>query len=125
MVTTDMLKKMRPYYHFVKKQQKHKEAFDVHPVRAVLIETTDEERGEKLMEPIRWWPGPTSGSACSGLLFWFTISPLFTGEPEDEGNEQSTAQAIARYLQRPEIVFKDIWAMPDRTKHSLSDEENS
>ena len=50
MVATDMLKKMRAYYHFIKKQQKHKDAFGIHPVRAVLIETTDEARGQKLME---------------------------------------------------------------------------
>ena len=32
------------------KQQKHKEAFGVHPVRAVLIETTTEERAKRLMQ---------------------------------------------------------------------------
>ena len=50
MVMTDMLKKFRGYYHFIKKQQKHREAFGVHPIRAVLVETTDEARGKKLME---------------------------------------------------------------------------
>ena len=54
-------------------------------------------------------------------LFWFTISPLFTAEPQKE-NEQPSA--TARYLERPDLVFKDIWATADRTNHSLSDEEN-
>ena len=49
MVMTDMLRKMRAYYHFVKRQQ-HRAAFGVHPIRAVLIETTDEARGKKLIE---------------------------------------------------------------------------
>lgn len=50
MTSTDMLKKFRAYFHFVKKQQKHREAFGVHPIRAVLIETTNDTRGRKLME---------------------------------------------------------------------------
>src|SRR5437773_897375 len=35
---TDMLRKFRGYHHFIKKQQRHKEAFGIHPVRAVLVE---------------------------------------------------------------------------------------
>ena len=54
-------------------------------------------------------------------LFWFTISPLFTGEPQ-KGSEQPPA--VARYLERPDVAFKNIWATPDRTNHSISDEEN-
>ena len=50
MNTTDMLKKLRAYYHFVKKQQRHREAFGIHPIRAVLIETTNETRARRLME---------------------------------------------------------------------------
>jgi hypothetical protein len=69
MVTTDMLKKVRAYYHFIKKEQKHKEAFGVHPIRAVLIETTDENRGNKLMElvshPLVAGPQKRAGR------FWF------------------------------------------------------
>ena len=33
MPMADMLKKFRAYYHFIKRQQKHKEAFGVHPSR--------------------------------------------------------------------------------------------
>jgi hypothetical protein len=50
MVMTDMLKKFRGHYHLVKKQQRHREAVGVHPIRAVLVETTDTARGQKLME---------------------------------------------------------------------------
>src|SRR5580693_3507031 len=50
MVITDMLKKFRGYYQFIKKQQRHKEAFGVHPIRAVLVETTEESRAVKLMQ---------------------------------------------------------------------------
>src|SRR5258708_3679887 len=31
MNTTDMLKKLRAYFHFIKRQQRHKEAFRIHP----------------------------------------------------------------------------------------------
>jgi hypothetical protein len=34
MNTTDMLKKLRGYFHFIKRQQRHKDAFGIHPVRA-------------------------------------------------------------------------------------------
>jgi hypothetical protein len=52
MPMADMLKKLRAYYHFIKRQQKHKEAFGVHPIRAVLIETTDELRARNEID----WP---------------------------------------------------------------------
>src|SRR5258708_192775 len=50
MNTTDMLEKRRAYYHFIKKQQRHKEAVDIHPVRAVHIETKGGARARKLMQ---------------------------------------------------------------------------
>ena len=72
MVMTDMLRKSRGYHHFIKKQQQHKETFGIHPVRAILVETTDEARGKRLMElvshPLVAGPAKRTG------LFWFTIS---------------------------------------------------
>lgn len=50
MPMADMLKKFRAYYHFIKRQQLHTKAFGVHPIRAVLVETTSEDRARKLME---------------------------------------------------------------------------
>src|SRR5690349_12641195 len=98
MVMTDMLKKFRGYYHFIKKHQRHKEEFGIHPVRAVLVETTDETRGQRLMElathPL------VCGQARRSGLFWFSISPIFT-----EPAENSVKRAIPRYLQKPEIIL--------------------
>ncbi len=120
MVTSDMLKKMRAYWHFIKKQHKHKEAFDIHPVRAVLFETTDELRGGKLMDMVNH-PLVAGVNKTVGL-FWFTISPLFTGRPEDD----TEVRATARYLERPEIIFSnEVWATPDFAKHGLRDSENA
>jgi len=114
----DLLKKLRAYYHFIKRQQKHRTAFGVHPIRAVLIETTTEARARKLMElaehPAVIGPGKRSA------LFWFCISPLFT-VPTHAGNDQH----VATYLLRPEVVLDRLWALPDLTMHGLCDAENS
>ena len=99
--------------------QKHKETFGIHPIRAVLIETVDEARGTKLMDLINH-PLVTGPYKRAGL-FWFTISPLLTYPVQPA----STAKPVAGYLDRPEIVFDPIWALPDRSMHSLTDPENS
>jgi hypothetical protein len=58
-----------------------------------------------------------SGPAKRTGLFWFTISPLFA-DPVD-------GTAVLRYLNRPELVFDPIWALPDRAMRALGDLENS
>jgi hypothetical protein len=113
MPMVDMLKKFRAYYHFIKRQQKHKEAFGVHPVRAVLIETTDEPRARKLME-LAQLPA-VLGEGKRSSLFWFVISPLFTS-----GGEAGSAA----YLLQPDIILRPLWALPDLTLHTLVDHEN-
>ena len=112
---TDMLKKFRGYYYFIKKQQKHREAFGVHPIRAVLVETTDEARGKKLMELVGH--PLVAGPAKRAGLFWFSISPLFTDPTADS--------PIPRYLDKPEAVLEPIWALPDHSLHALGDVKNA
>jgi len=70
------VQKFRAYYHFIKRQAKHKEAFDVHPIRAVLIETTDETRARKLMDLAQHPVVICAGKRAT--LFWFAITPLLT-----------------------------------------------
>jgi hypothetical protein len=115
MVTTDMLKKFRGYYHLIKKQQGHREAFGIHPVRAVLVETTDGARARRLME-LANHPLVCGSSKRSGL-FWFSISPLLTDPVE--------ASTVPRYLSQPEVVLDPVWALPDHSLHALGDSENS
>jgi hypothetical protein len=115
MVITDMLRKFRGYHHFVKKQQRHKEAFGIHPVRAVLVETTDEARGKRLMELVNH--PLIAGPAKRAGLFWFTISPLFIDLVE--------GSSLPHYLNKPELVLDPIWALPDRALRALADSENS
>jgi len=119
MPMADMLKKFRAYYHFIKRQQKHKDAFAVHPIRAVLVETTGEARARKLME-LAQHPAVVGASKRSAL-FWFTVSPVFA-EP---AASKSANRALPCYLDKPSIVLNPIWALPDQSLHALGDAENS
>jgi hypothetical protein len=125
MNSTDMMKKLRAYYHFIKKHQAHRQSFGIHPIRAVLTETTNEARARKLMalvnHPLVCGPDKRVG------LFWFTISTLFTSDGEDSPRSlhDLPLSKNASYLARPEIILEPVWALPDRTKHALADAENS
>jgi len=119
MTATDMLKKLRAYFHFIKRQQRHKEGFGIHPVRAVLIETTTEARARRLMELVNH-PLVCGVNKRAGL-FWFSISTLLA----DIATDGQTRRLRARYLDTPEICMESIWALPDLTMHCLGDTENS
>jgi hypothetical protein len=119
MVASDMLKKLRGYYHLIKRQKRHAELFGVHPVRSVLIETTSEPRGKRLMELVSH--PMVCGPAKRAGLFWFTISPLFI----DPLPSATSKRPLPRYLHQPEVVFDPIWALPDSTLHGLADVKNS
>jgi hypothetical protein len=114
MPMADMLKRLRAYYHFIKRQQKHRVAFGVDPIRAVLIETMSEARARKLME-LAEHPG-VIGAGKRSALFWFCMSPLFSDQA-DVGN----GQHLATYLLRLRIVLDRLWALPDLTMHGLAD----
>ncbi len=116
MNTTDMLKKFRAYYHFIKKQQRHKEAFGVHPIRAVLIETTNETRARSLMQVVHH--PLLCGREKRAGLFWFTISSLFADLRQDSAD-------VPSHLDSPAVLFSPIWALPDGSLHRLEDPENS
>src|SRR5207237_8369372 len=107
------------YFHFCKREQSHKEAFGIHPVRAVLIETTDEARARRLMQlvnhPLVCGPQKRAG------LFWFTVSSLFI--TTSTGTNPIRLQRD--YLQSPEIAFDQIWALPDLSMHPLNDVHHS
>ena len=85
MPMADMRTKLRAYRHFIK-QQLHVEPFGVHPIRAVLIETTDEPRARKLMglthEPV------VMGNSKRSGLFWFAI---LTKKERETGIEPATS----------------------------------
>ena len=117
----DMLKKLRAYHHLIKRQQKQREAFGVHPVRAVLIETTGETRARKLMELVQH--PLVCGAGKRVGLFWLNISPLFTHAAPTQ--HTWARRALRPYLDQPELILNRIWALPDRTMHALGDTANS
>jgi hypothetical protein len=91
----------------------------VNPIRAVLIETTDESRARKLME-IAQSPA-VIGAGKRTALFWFIISPLLSAPAAGgDGDRQ-----LPGYLLRPEVIMDRLWALPDLTLRSLEDSENS
>jgi hypothetical protein len=118
MPMADMLKKLRAYYHFIKRLQKHREKFGVHPIRAVLVETANESRARKLMELVEE-PIVIGSSKRSGL-FWFVISPIFSNAADSPVGKQ-----VANYLTRPEFVLDPLWATSDMALHSLADISNA
>jgi hypothetical protein len=119
MNSTDMLKKFRAYHHFVKRQQRHKESFGIHPIRAVLVETTDESRARRLMQLVHH--PLVCGSGKRAGLFWFTISSLYAESTSDA----KSARPLPHHLVKPEVVFEAIWALPDQSMHSIKDIENA
>jgi hypothetical protein len=120
MNTTDMFRKLRAYYHLVKKQQKHREAFGVHPIRAILVETTTEARAQRLMELVRH---PLLGGRDRRVgLFWFTISSLFASEPSEEAKP---GKLVPIWLTAPRTILTSVWAMADHSLRALDDPENS
>src|SRR5260221_2090763 len=110
MPMADMMKKLRAYFHFIKRQQKHKEAFGVHPIRAVLIETTDEPRARKLMD-LAQHPAVIGGGKRSSL-FWVVISPLLAVPDVQRG------RPIPPYLTRPAMILDRRLATPDMVPQS-------
>ncbi len=113
---TEVVKKLRGYYHLIERQRLQEETFGVDRVDAVLVETTGEPRARKLMEQVR--SSAVSGSGAPASVFWFTISPLFTAVL-DVGDEQR----LPACLVRPEMVFEPLWVALDFTRHALG--ENS
>lgn len=107
-------KKLRAHFHFIVKQRRHQEIYNISRVRAVLTETVDDQWAEHLRNSANH--AVVSGSRPSPL-FWFTTSRLFTNETAAAGEQKRPA-----YLVRPEIIFRRIWASPvDDTLHSLLD----
>jgi hypothetical protein len=107
--TTRFKMKLRAHYHAIVKQQLQRTlpCYNVHSIRAVLVESTTSNWAHNLREAARHpvvSPRPSS-------LFWFTTSELFTklvttGVPRPQ----------PLYLTEPEHIFKRIWASPAEEK---------
>jgi hypothetical protein len=106
-----------PIFHFIVKQKRHREFYDIQRVRAVLTETVDDDWAERLRQAAGHVT--VSGSKASPL-FWFTTSRLFVEEAVVQTNGR--ARTLPMHLRNPNIVIRNIWASPvDDTLHSLID----
>jgi hypothetical protein len=118
MPMADMLKKFRAYHQFIKRQQRHKEAFGVHPIRSVLVETSTETRARRLMELVN--DPLVSGKGRRVGLFWFTISELLSAPLSG-----STGLQEPTYLYEPGLIVKNVCLLLDASLNVSVDAENS
>lgn len=105
--TKKMVKKLRAHFHFVVRQRRHQEKYQIRRLRAVLVETLDVAWAEALREAARH---PIVSGAKPSPLFWFTASELFTKEREVQ--QSRGVRALPRFLVEPDLIFKKVWATP-------------
>ena len=115
--TTKHNRKLRAHFHYIVKQRLHQLKYGIERVRAVLIETLDDDWAEQLRTAAEH-PGVSGNKPSS--LFWFTTSRLFTEQVEvREGNR---TKLLPKFLLNPEIIFQRIWAPPAQQQlYSLFD----
>jgi hypothetical protein len=94
--------KLRAYFQFIVRQRKHRDAYGITRVRAVLVETLNRPRVKILHSAARH---PTVSGQTPSPLFWFTISELFT-KKFVRGEADGPPPAV---LARPERVLEKIW----------------
>jgi len=110
-------RKLRAHFHYIVKQRQHEEDYGIKRIRAVLIETIDDDWADTLRSAAAH---PVVSGNKPSPLFWFTTSRLFTQQQEIDDNGRK--RKIPYHLLHPEVVLKKIWASPaDDTLYSLSD----
>jgi len=96
--------KLRAYFHYIAREQRHRAAYGINRVRAVLIETLNRPRANQLHGVARH---PAVIGPKPSPLFWFTLSELLTRKEAVAGKGDS--ERLPRYLVRPEAVMERIW----------------
>ena len=89
------------------KQKKHVEDYGVKRIRAVLVESTDDDWTNNLRISARH----PIVSGKPSPLFWFTPSDL-AFEKLIAVKIKSAEKQIPIFLEKPELVFGKIWATP-------------
>jgi len=119
--TTDrkrIVRKLRAHFHYVVKQRRHEADYEIKRVRAVLVETVDDDWAMRLREVSAH---PLVSGTKPSPLFWFTPSRLFEFGP-DKVEAQQYAKRKNFFLSHPEIIFHPLWATPvDDSLYSLLD----
>lgn len=119
--TTDrkrIVRKLRSHFHYVVKQRQHEADYGIKRVRAVLVETVDDDWAMHLREVSAH---PLVSGRQASPLFWFTTSRLFEFGPNKDEVERY-AKRKDFFLSHPEIIFHPLWATPvDNSLYSLLD----
>lgn len=110
-------RKLRAHFHYIVKQRRHEADYGIKRVRAVLVETINDEWASDLRDAAAH---PVVSGNKPSPLFWFTTSRLFTSPREITDGKVN--RQVPYYLLNPGIIFKRIWASPvDDTLYSLLD----
>ena len=102
-----MQKKLRAHFEYVVRQKKHLADYGVKRIRAVLVESIDDEWTNNLRTAARH----PIVSGKPSPLFWFTPSDL-AFERLISVKIKSAEKKIPIFLEKPELVFGKIWATP-------------
>ncbi len=101
-------RKLRSHFHYIVKQKKHISDYGVKRIRAVLVESIEDHWTNQLRLSARH--AVVAGRKPSPL-FWFTTSDLIF-EQKTTTRIKGVEKEIPIYLEKPELVFKRIWATP-------------
>lgn len=103
-----MQKKLRAHFHYVVKQKKHVEDYGVKRIKAVLVESIDDNWTNNLRIAARH---PVVSGSKPSPLFWFTTSDIIFEKPVAV-TIKSAKREVPLYLEKPEVIFGKIWATP-------------
>lgn len=101
-----IIRKFRAHFQYVIKQKQHQTDYGIKSIRAVLVETTDDQWAMELLKsaahPLVSGPQPSP-------LFWIAHSGLF-----ELGFDRKQHHLYEKkkdfFLQHPEIIFYGLWA---------------
>jgi hypothetical protein len=100
-------KKLRAHFHYIVREALHREHYGVDRIRAVLIETLDQEWAELLRQEASDW---VVSRGQPSRLFWFLPSDILLKPEPVDGNAPSAK--LPRYLAHPDTIFRRLWATP-------------
>ncbi|MCA1623949.1 MAG: hypothetical protein LC778_09145 [Acidobacteria bacterium] len=93
---------------YIVKQKLHAEHYGVKRVRAILVESIEDDWTNTLRQSARH---PVVSGSKPSPLFWFTPSSVIFERPVKR-KIKGVEKDIPIYLEKPELVFARIWATP-------------
>ena len=94
------------------RQDKHREHFGIHRIRAVLIEAPDADQAGYLRR-LTEHPVVLGGRRNPSPLSWFTTSEFFTKLLDiDEAQQPEGTRKLPRWLAEPATIARPIWFTP-------------